>query len=284
MKDYKNLTIFFVSYFSKIKIEKIIKKINSNIKVLVIDNANESGLKNYFEKKFKNIKVLTSKNNSGQSGGINLGLKNIKTKYAIYMDSDIKFNKNIINYFIQTAKLVNDFLILAPQHEKNFYKRNFISREKSKFKNLTLMKLIHGHFMYFNMKNVKKVGMFDTKFFLYFEETDFCLRAYRKKMKIYAINNAKVEHEGGWSVDLKNKLEIETNKHWHYMWSKFYYFKKNYSTFLAYKKTLPDLATSIIKIVIFLFFDKRKTLIYCNKVLGLLNSYFGKRSYKRLKI
>ena len=284
MNIYKDLTIFFVSYYSKKKIEKIIKKIDSSIKVLIIDNARENGLKKFFEKKFRNIKVITSKNNSGQSGGINLGLKNIKTKYAIYMDSDIKFNKNTINYFIRTAKLVNDFVILAPQHEKNFYKKNFISKEKSKFKNLTLMKLIHGHFMYLNMKNVKKVGMFDTKFFLYFEETDFCLRAYRKKMKIYVINDAKVEHEGGWSVDLINKLDIEVNKHWHYMWSKFYFFKKNYSSFIAYKKTLPDLITSVVKILIFLFFDKRKTLIYYNKVLGLLNSYFGKKSYKRLKI
>ena len=284
MREYRNLTIFFVSYFSKIKIEKIVKKINSNIKVLIIDNARENGLKKYFETKFKNVKVIVANYNKGESGGVNIGLKYIKTKYALKMDSDINFKNSVIDKFLQTASYVKDFVILAPQHEQNFYKQDFLSEYKSKFKNLQLMKLIHGQFMFLNMKNVKKVGYYDENFFLYFEETDFCLRAYRKKQKIYVINNAKVEHEGGWSVNLKNKLEIETNKHWHYMWSKFYYYKKNYSTFLAYKKTLPDLAKSIIKMLIFLFFDKRKTLIYYNKILGLMSSYSGKKSYKRLKI
>ena len=50
------------------------------------------------------------------------------------MDSDIKFNKNIINYFIQTAKLVNDFVILAPQHEKNFYKKILFLKKRVSLK------------------------------------------------------------------------------------------------------------------------------------------------------
>ena len=103
-------------------------------------------------------------------------------------------------------------------------------------------------------------------------------------MKIYVINNAKVEHEGGWSVDLKNKLEIETNKHWHYMWSKFYYHKKNYSLINAYKNTFLDLFESFLKIFIFCFIDNRKSRINYNKFMGLVNSYLGCKSYKRIKL
>ena len=47
MKEHKNLTIFFVSYFSKKNIYKIVKNISPTIKVLIIDNANEKGLKKY---------------------------------------------------------------------------------------------------------------------------------------------------------------------------------------------------------------------------------------------
>ena len=49
------------------------------------------------------------------------------------------------------------------------------------------MKMVHGHFLFFNMENVRKVGLYDEKNFLYFDETDYCLRAYRKNHKIYVI-------------------------------------------------------------------------------------------------
>ena len=284
MKHYKNLTIFFVSYYSKKTIFKIVKKLDSRIKIIIIDNANEKGLKDYFEKKFNNVRVIISKYNSGQTGGINEGFRNIKTKYAIYMDSDVNFSSNIIGKFLDVADLIKDFIILAPQHERSFYKKEFFSDKSNKFKDFNLMKLVHGQFLFFNMKNVKKVGRFDEKIFLYYEETDFCLRAYNKGHKIYVLPKLKVNHLGGKSVNLKNSLKIEANKHWHHMWSKFYYYRKNYSTYLAYKNTVPDLITSTIKFLIFYFLNDRKKTIYFNKSSGLINAYLGKTSYKRIVI
>ena len=282
MKIYKDLTIFFVSFFSKPNIDKLIKRIDPKIKILIIDNAQEKGFKNYFEKKYKNVKVIVSKSNKGESGGINIGFKHIKTKYALKMDSDVIFKKSVIDKFIQTANNVKDFVILAPQHEKSFYKSDFISKQKSIFKNLQLMKLVHGQFMFFKMKNVKKVGYFDENFFLYFEETDFCFRAYKRKQKIYVLTDTNVIHKGGWSVNLNNKLEIEANKHWHFMWSKFYYYKKNYSLFVAYQKTLIDFFESLIKYAFFFFFDHRKRIIFYNKISGLVNSIIGNKPFKRI--
>ncbi len=284
MKYYKDLTIFFVSYYSKKKIEKIVSKLNNKIKFLVIDNANENGLKKNLEKKYKNIRVINSIKNKGQTGGINLGFKNIKTKYSIYMDSDISFNPKIIDTFLKSTKKIKDFIIFAPQHERSFYKKEFHSNKYNKFKDIQLMKLVHGHFLFFNMKNVKKIGFFDENFFLYYEETDFCLRAYRKNQKIYVFPKIKVFHESGKSVNKGNPIEVEANKNWHFMWSKFYYYKKNYSYYQAYKNTILDLFESFIKFNLFYFFNKRKKIIFYNRISGLLNSYMGKKSFRRLNI
>ena len=282
--NYDNLTIFFVSYYSKKTIQKLLKKINKKIKVLVVDNANEKNLKKELEQKFKNVKVIKSRKNLGQTGGINVGFKNIKTKYSLYMDSDINFKPNTIDQFLRYANIVKDFLILGPQHEKSKYKESFLSKTKSKHKDLIRMKLIHGHFLFFNMQNVKKVGLYDQNIFLYYDETDFCLRAYRKGQKIYVIPKIQVFHKGGSSVNINDKIEIEINKHWHFMWSKFYYFKKNYSYFFAIKKTFHDLFIISFKYTIFFFIDRRKKLIYFNQLCGLINSYLGKKSYKRLNL
>ncbi len=283
MNKYKNLTIFFVSYFSSSSIKKVLKKIDPRIKVLVIDNAKEKGLKKNFSK-FKNVKVIVSKHNTGQTGGINLGFKNISSKYAIYMDSDIDFKKGIIDKFIDAAKKIDNFVILAPQHEKSKYIKEFFSPRKNNFKEYQLMKIVHGQFLFFQMKNVKKVGLYDEKIFLYYDETDFCLRAYRKKQNIYVLPEIKVEHLGGKSVNLPNAIEIEANKNWHFMWSKFYFFKKNFNVIYAIKKTLRDLVIDMIKFCLFLPFNYRKRIIYSNRVSGLINSYLGSKSFRRINI
>ena len=282
--NYDNLTIFFVSYYSKKTIQKLLKKINKKIKVLIIDNANEKNLKKELEQKFKNVKVIKSRKNLGQTGGINLGFKNIRTKYSLYMDSDINFKSNTIDKFLKYADEIKDFIILGPQHEKSRYQDYFISEIESKHKDLIRMKLVHGHFLFFNMKNVKKVGLYDQNIFLYYDETDFCLRAYRKGHKIYIIPKLQVYHKGGSSVNIGSEIEIEINKHWHFMWSKFYYFKKNYSFFYAIKKTFFDLFMISSKFMIFFFINRRKKLIYYGQLCGLINSYLGKKSYKRLNI
>jgi GT2 family glycosyltransferase len=195
----------------------------------------------------------------------------------------VKFDPKIIDIFLKSTKEIKDFIIFAPQHESSLYKKEFYSDKINNFQKLKLMKYVHGHFLFFNMRNVKKIGFFDEKIFLYYEETDFCLRAYRKNQKIYVFPKIKVFHESGKSVEIKDSIEIEANKNWHFMWSKFYFYKKNFSKFQAYRNTIYDLLESIIKFTIFLFFNKRRKIIFYNRISGLINSYKGETSFRRLK-
>ena len=51
---------------------------------------------NFLEKKFPNVKVILSEKNLGNGGGINLGLSQVKTKYAFYIDIDTEIKKDTI--------------------------------------------------------------------------------------------------------------------------------------------------------------------------------------------
>ena len=73
------------------------------------------------------------------------------------------------------------------------------------------------------------------------------------------IPSIKVHHKGGFSVDLNNSLEIECNKHCT-LWSKFYFYKKNFSLTTAYKNYFY-LFGSLFKIFVFNFIDLRKCKI-----------------------
>ena len=96
------ITIILVSFYSKNLIARLISQIDLNINILVIENSNSEDCKRYLEEKFKNVKVILSKENLGNGGGINLGLKNTKTKYAFYLDIDVELNDGtILNLFYE---------------------------------------------------------------------------------------------------------------------------------------------------------------------------------------
>ena len=67
------------------------------------------------------------------------------------------------------------------------------------------------------------------------------------------------------------------------MWSKFYYFKKLFSNY-AYIKNYNNSFDKFFKLIIFSLLDKRKRVIYYSQMSGLINSYMGYKSYKRLKL
>ncbi len=288
MSIQKELSVFFVNYNLKEDINKLIKKIPEDIKVLIIDNSNdEDNISSLSEQ--NNITVIKNKNNSGQVGGINSGLKNIQTKYAIYSDVDVDLDWSEIlkfyNYVEKTNR--NDFGIIVPQHPWGNQPDSYYHKKKNNDKYTERMKIVTGHFIFFNMEIVKEHGGYDDKIWMYYDETDYCLKLDRLNIKILTLLDANVPHKGHdivkKSYTYKNTKDenIILLRHWHMGWSKFYFFKKNYNYFFALKKTFKDLIFSIIKCLAYLFVDKYKFLINYNKLAGLVNSFFLRESWKR---
>ena len=77
---------------------------------------------------------------------------------------------------------------------------------------------------------------------------------------------------------------MELSRNWHWMWSSFYYYKKNYNYFYALFKVLKKIMSSIIKIFFYsLSFKKDKKKIYTQRLGGLFSSIVGKKSWYRPK-
>ena len=135
--------------------------------------------------------------------------------------------------------------------------------------------------MFFDKNKFINIGFFDPKIFIYFEEIDLCRRLKSINEKIYLIPKAKISHGGGKSHGNNFDMEMELSRNWHYMWSMFYYYNKHFGKITAYKKTLNYFFLSFFKLIFYFFYNKRKYLIYKSRFLGLLNSYFGRRSHYR---
>ena len=275
-----DVTIVLVSFYSEKIILKYVKKL-SGFKIIIVENS-----KNFFLKKKlkneKNIKVFVSKKNLGFGASINFAKKKISTKFLLHLDLDTNLNKIHLMRLVKFARSNNNFGILTGKIRGFKYRIDQFNK-KNIYNNCDQMKYVDGCLMLFNLKYFNK-KIFDENFFLYFEETDLFKRCEKKNIKIIKLNTVNFFHKGRSSSENKYNNEIEINRNWHYMWSKFYYNKKHYGYFLALTKSLRNFTSSFIKGYILWFLNYKKKDIYKARFSGCLNSILLKKSSFRPNI
>ena len=278
------LTVIIVSFHSDQIIENLINLIEKNIKILVIENSLDKKLKLDLEKKFENVQVIIPKKNLGNGGGINLGFSLVKTEFSLIMDPDIVPDKYMINILLENTKKIKNFSILTAKEQNYNYEENqYIKHDESK--SYHKMKCITGCVLLFNMKSLNKTGYFDENIFLYYEEHDLYYRCLKLGLNIYLIDNAKFIHHGASSVNSSYNQETYLIRNWHYCWSKFYYFKKNYGYFYGIKKTIPNFLRALRKYLFYtLIRDKNNSSLHKAEIQCLVASYFLRKSSRRPKI
>ena len=278
------LTVIIVSFHSDQIIENLINLIEKNTKILVIENSLDKKLKLDLEKKFENVQVIIPKKNLGNGGGINLGFSFVKTEFSLILDPDIVPDKNMINILLENTKKIKNFSILAAKEQNYNYEENqYIKHDESK--SYHRMKCITGCVLLCNMKSLNKTGYFDENIFLYYEEHDLYYRCLNLGLNIYMIDDAKFIHHGASSVNSIYNQQTYLIRNWHYCWSKFYYFKKNYGYFYGIKKTIPNFLRALRKYLFYtLIRDKNNSSLHKAEIQGLVASYFLRKSSRRPKI
>jgi GT2 family glycosyltransferase len=278
-----NTTIIIVTFKSEKVIYKCLSSISNNYPVIIIENSNNKNFKKQIENKFINVKCILTGENLGFGKANNIGLRLAKTKYVFLLNPDTVLQKDTLEVLTSNAERIKNFALLAPiitnSHELNY---GFFKKKKY-IKSLDVFEVdyIKGFAMFFNKNKFSHRDFFDENIFLYLEEIDLCKRLNFINEKIYLISKAKIKHLGGKSHGEKFNLEMEISRNWHWMWSNFYYNKKHFGILKAYNLTILLFIKSIFKMIIFLFFNKKKFLLNKARFLGLLNSYLGNKSFYR---
>ena len=278
----KDITVVITTFKSKKKIKKCLNSIDRQSKVLLIENSNDSSIKESVEKEFSNVECILAGRNIGYGSANNIGLKKVTTKYALILNPDATLHPSALENFIRTTEKISEFAIMAPyiQEKKN-------SNDKNYLKNISPVSVenVKGFAMFLNLPKFKDIGFFDENFFFYFEEIDLCKRVVDHGKKIYLVPDIKIDHEGGVSHEESIKVEMELSRNWHWMWSTFNYHKKYKGFFVSFLIILPKLSSAIIKVFIYsLTFNKEKKKIYYQRLSGLFNAIIGKSSWYRPKV
>lgn len=223
---YKNLkdTRELLESLSKAIIPK-----DCQVKLFVVDNSNDPDLKTILDKsKFQND-LIVNNDNTGFAGGNNLGFKEaLKQSYEVI--GTINNDTLVDKYFFPSlcnspicqsdVGLVGGLIYFAPGYEfKSHYPKNqlgkiiwyaggiFDSHNVLGSHNLVdtpdnggLIKpfetdFITGCLLFARSEVLKKVGLFDERYFLYLEDVDLSYRVKKLGLKTIVDPNIKIWHK-----------------------------------------------------------------------------------------
>ena len=225
-------------------IRSIIEKTSKNLhyQIIITDNCSEKEdylkLKSFCkEADFPNLELHRSTINSGFGGGNMFGVQFANAKYLAFLNNDtllkndclsilknaLESNPNIGIAGAQAYKENGDFMIsldhfASPARE--IIGRSFLESINSKkypkrkklYKEPLKVNFVPGSFMFVRATDFYEIGGFDTNIFLYYEETDLCIRLANKSKFAFLIPEAEFVHfhgvSTGKSLAIKKELKI----------------------------------------------------------------------------
>jgi len=287
------ITIVIISYNSFDLVKNYIKKLSKKIPILVIENSRDKNLKNYLEKNYQNVKVLIPKKNLGYGAGLNLGIKESKTKFVYCSTVDVVINND--NFFLldKCKNTLINFGILAGTYRNQRIYRNYEVKEP-KIINKNLLKIgikevdvIFGSGFLLNKKILKEkkiFKLFDENIFLYYEDIDASLKLRKHNLKLFVSNKINFQNKDRRIINIDYDFKYKLSRNWHYCWSKFYFYKKNYSYIFALKKIIPNFVRAIKSLIINLIrINNSGISISIAQISGILNSIMLKSSSYRIE-
>ena len=300
MKNLENLTVIIVTYLTQKKmLTDCLKSISKDVKIKIIENSSNFEFKDEIINDFSNVEIFCTGENLGYGNGNNYGLKTTKTDYALILNPDLICDENFFSNLDQIMQNHNDFSIIGCQylHDKIFMPAGFFNPKKNKefvkkfrsnnISTLEKVEWVTGCSMLINLKKFNNKEIFDENFFLYFEEFDLCKSVIDKGENVFTIKDLKIHHLGFQSSlgkNQENEKRANRMREWHWMWSSFYFYKKNFGFTNALLKMSGKFIKSFFKLIYFsLTFQKQKKEKYVYRFLGIFNSMIGNPSSFRDK-
>lgn len=239
--------------------------------VLVVDNHSNDNTIDLLSRNYPEVPVKALSENLGATGASNIGFEFARKQGATHvlrLDSDTVVDPNFISPLIEQFQADPDIGVVAPKiyyfdsPEKIWYAGadshpfhfGAISSQRHQEdspenKDKKEVDYAWGAAMLIKAEVLNKTGGFDTDFFIYYEEIDFCLRLKKIGYKIVFVPESVIWHKVGSAAN-----NAWTAYHW------------NRSKMLLYRKHAKNGLHLIALIVYFLLFMSFDSLLYYLKI------------------
>lgn len=200
----------------------------ANYEVVVVDNASNFDAKKEIQSRYPNVTVICSESNLGFAGGNNLGLQYCKGDYILFINNDTEVEPDFLNHLVQLGNAVPNLGVISPRLQyydpkgivqyagstdlNTFTLRNrslgYGEVDKGQYTTSYPTAFIHGAAMLVPKLVLTEVGLMEQRFFLYYEEYDWCARIKARGFEIYYCGESLVYHKESMSVGKSSPLKI----------------------------------------------------------------------------
>lgn len=213
------------------KLESALKNISfSKANLYLVDNSPDIN-RTFIGSRIFDVVYINGQSNVGFGTGHNMALAQIKSDYHLILNPDVEVAPdaldNALSFFSEhpecgliapavfdetgqrqyLCKRYPSILILALRGFAPHWLRKFFQQQLDYYEMRDVIGenvvwdplIISGSFMVFRTEAIKKLGGFDKRFFMYFEDSDLCIRASRIT-KIAYVPSVKIIHHGGYAA------------------------------------------------------------------------------------
>ncbi len=254
------LSIVIVSWNVREKLEKNLKAIyesksNFSFEVFVVDNNSSDGSVEMVKSNFLRVNLIVNSNNKGFAKANNQAIKKSKGDFVLLLNPDMQVQSDtlekmlkwmqdnkqasvagchLVNKKDETIPHIRCFptvwnqlaIILKIPHMlpgvlNKYLFTNFDYKKESKVDS------IRGSFFMIRREMIEKIGGLDERYFIWFEEVDYCKQVYENGGEVWYTSVAKcVDHVGQsfGKVDVIKKQNyfrdsmLKYFKKWHSVW------------------------------------------------------------------
>ncbi len=179
--------------------------------LVVVDNGSSDGSTEAIATAFPQATQLINAANLGFAGGMNVGLRHALAHGADYVflaNNDTTLAPDTIDLLVRAAEdhgaaLVAPAIYYAAAPEQIWWLGGMLRPlllEVRRFETPPMAvafpaDFITGCGMLASRAALERVGLFDERFFMYYEDSDYCLRAYRAGLKVLVEPRAAMYHK-----------------------------------------------------------------------------------------
>lgn len=222
-----DLSIIIVNWNTKELVADCVKSIiantgNISFEIIVVDNGSEDRSVEALEMlKFNNLRIISNNKNLGFAKANNMGIKIAKGEYILLLNSDTEVKKGVIEKMVEFGKSRDDVGVVGAKllnrdgslqesvfnlptlgrtiRQYWFGQKGLLDKLSPKGKQPVEVEAVVGAALLITPQAKEKVGGLSERYFMYFEDLDYCRRVRRVGLKVFYLPGAEVFHYHGAS-------------------------------------------------------------------------------------
>ncbi|MGQ9921891.1 MAG: glycosyltransferase family 2 protein [Desulfobacca sp.] len=209
------------------------------VEIFVVDNDSRDDSVAMVRRHFPQVRLIANRQNLGFAAANNQAYQEISGNYIVLLNPDARLQPGSLDRIVDFmeahpevgicgGRVVNSqgqlepsarrfpnslfkFLIISGLSDRFAHSRFFARADYKYFDHQTPLAVdwVPGTFTILRRAMLDQIGFFDDRFFLYYEETDLCLRAKRAGWQVYFFPGAEVVHVGGACSKTRKDLQLD---------------------------------------------------------------------------